>query len=178
MAFRAEIADFGAFYEATYQRAYRTTLAIVGEPGLAADAVQDAYLAAYRSRGRFRGEAPAEAWLIRIVANVAISALRRRRLRWVDPLPIELAGLRDEQSQVVDRLSILGALATLAPEQRAAIVLRYYLGYDYATIGRVLDAPAGTVGSWLSRGLARLGVALDGTTGAVNGRVGEVADAS
>ena len=45
MTARATLADFGAFYERTYPSAYRTAYAIVGEAALAADAVQDAYLA-------------------------------------------------------------------------------------------------------------------------------------
>ena len=160
MAFRAEIADFGAFYEATYQRAYRTALAILGEPALAADAVQDAYLDAYRSRSRFRGEAPAEAWLMRIAVNAAITTLRRRRVRWLEPLPAVAAEVDDPVERTADRLSVLAAVGGLPPEQRAAIVLRYYLDYDYATIAHVMGAPVGTVGSWLSRGLERLAVAL------------------
>jgi DNA-directed RNA polymerase specialized sigma24 family protein len=43
-------------------------------------------------------------------------------------------------------------------------VLRYYLDYDYETIARALDAKVGTVGSWLSRGLARLALVLDDST--------------
>lgn len=41
MAFRLEIADFGAFYERTYDGAYRTALGIVRDPALAADVIQD-----------------------------------------------------------------------------------------------------------------------------------------
>ena len=58
MAFRPELADFGDFYERTYQVAYRTALGIVRDPALAADVTQDAYVAAYGQRDRFRGEAP------------------------------------------------------------------------------------------------------------------------
>jgi RNA polymerase sigma-70 factor (ECF subfamily) len=69
MAFRLEIEDFGAFYERSYNNAYRTALGIVREPALAADVTQEAYVAAYRTRGRFRGDAPSAAWLHRIVVN-------------------------------------------------------------------------------------------------------------
>lgn len=79
MAFRLEIADFGAFYERTYDTAYRTALGIVRDPALAADVTQEAYVAAYRQRDRFRGEAPSAAWLHRIVVNRGLTALRRRR---------------------------------------------------------------------------------------------------
>jgi len=79
VAFRLEIADFGAFYERTYDMAYRTVLGIVRDPGLAADVTQEAYISAYRQRDRFRGEAPSGAWLHRIVVNQALGALRHDR---------------------------------------------------------------------------------------------------
>ena len=79
MAFRLEISDFSTFYERTYDTAYRTALGIIREPALAADVTQEAYVAAYRHRDRYRGEAPSSAWLHRIVVNQALSALRRRR---------------------------------------------------------------------------------------------------
>jgi len=76
--FRLEIADFAAFYERTYDLAYRTALGILRDPALAADVTQEAYVAAYRDRDRFRGDAPPGAWLHRIVVNKALSAARRR----------------------------------------------------------------------------------------------------
>src|SRR5687767_8337859 len=79
MAFRLEVSDFGAFYERTYDSAYRTALGIVRDPALAADVTQEAYVAAFRHRHRYRGEAPSTAWLHRIVVNQALAALRRRR---------------------------------------------------------------------------------------------------
>ena len=48
MTAQASFADFGVFYERTYPTAYRTACAIVGEAALAADAVQDACLSAFR----------------------------------------------------------------------------------------------------------------------------------
>ena len=161
MAFRAEIDDFAAFYASMYRRAFRTALAIVGDPTLADDVTQDAFVAAFRARGRFRGDAPAEAWLIRIVANRAISAARHRRLRWAEPLdPARPAG-GDESERAADRMSVRAAILTLPPDQRAAVVLRYYLDYDYATIARTLDTNVGTVGSWLSRASVALATILD-----------------
>ena len=59
----------------------------------------------------------------------------------------------------------LAALQALPPQQRAAIVLRFYHGRDYEAIARILDTNVGTVGSWLSRGVTRLGreLAVDST---------------
>jgi DNA-directed RNA polymerase specialized sigma24 family protein len=55
-----------------------------------------------------------------------------------------------------DRLSILDALDVLTPQARAAVVLRYYHDYDYATIARILGTSAGNVGVLLTRSLDRL----------------------
>lgn len=71
MVFRLELSDFGAFYERTYDTAYRTALGIVRDPALAADITQEAFVAAYRHRHRYRGDAPSTAWLHRIVVNQA-----------------------------------------------------------------------------------------------------------
>ncbi len=159
MSERDALEDFGRFYEATYRHAFRVALGIVGDPTLADDVSQDAYVAAFRARGRFRGESTAEAWLTRIVANTAISAARRRRVRWTDPLPLDLVA--GDRVAAGERDSILAALGHLPPEQRAAIVLRYDRDLDYETIGRILGVPSGTVGSWLTRGLRRLRAELD-----------------
>ena len=176
MTTRAALADFGAFYERTYGMAYRTAYAVIGEAALAADVVQDAYLSAFRERDRFRGEAAPESWLIRIVVNAAISATRRRRVRWVEPLPSSLEDPRNDPGSAAERLSVITALQALPAQERAAVVLRYYHDYDYATIARCLHTTTGTVGSWLSRAKARLradieaAAAIERTSDAVEGR--------
>lgn len=160
MAFRLELADFGAFYERTYDAAYRTALSIVRETAMAADVTQEAYVAAYRQRDRFRGEAPSAAWLHRIVVNQALASLRRRRPHHADvdlwPLPTP-----DEAASTANRLSLFTALDTLQPRHRAAVVLRYYHDYDYATIASILNTTPSNVGAMLSRALDRLRTTLD-----------------
>lgn len=112
MAFRLEIADFGSFYERTYDLAYRTALGIVRDHALAADVTQEAFVSAYRSRDRFRGEAPSGAWLHRIVVNKALSAIRRHPVaardadlaRFVTP---------DDATRTTSRLALIGALERL-----------------------------------------------------------------
>jgi RNA polymerase sigma-70 factor, ECF subfamily len=168
VAFRLEIADFGAFYAQTYDLAYRTALGIVREPALAADVTQDAYVAAYRQRDRFRGEAPSRAWLHRIVVNQALAALRRRR---PTSQVTELAPVSspDHAPGTTSQLALLRALDGLPDRYRAAVVLRYYHDYDYATIAQILETSSTNVGAMLSRALDRLKVALDEGPGATNG---------
>jgi RNA polymerase sigma factor (sigma-70 family) len=157
MAFRAELDDFGSFYERTYPAAFRTAWAILRDRGAAADTVQEAYLAAYRERARFRGDAPAQAWLLRIVVNRAISEARRRRPRLValdEAAPA--AAPADDERRTTDHLALDGALTSLEPRDRAAVVLRYYHDLDYATIASILGTNANNVGVILHRALERL----------------------
>ena len=165
MAFHLEIVDFGAFYERTYDVAYRTALGIVRDAALAADVTQDAYVSAYRARGRFRGEAPSGAWMHRIVVNQALSALRRRPANRRD-VDLSLFITPDNAAGTTSRLALLDALDGLSPRQRAAVILRYYHDYDYATIADMLGTSPTNVGAMLSRSLDKLKVALDPIPGA------------
>ena len=158
--FRLEISDFSAFYERTYDTAYRTALGIVRDPGLAADATQEAYVAAYRHRDRYRGEAPSTAWLHRILVNQALLVLRRNRVaKPVRDISPWMAS--DHAGGSVARIAVLQALEVLPARQRAAVILRYYHDYDYATIARILDTTSTNVGAMLSRSLDRLKDALE-----------------
>ena len=181
MAFRGELADFASFYESSYPGAYRTALAIVREAGLAVDVTQEAYVKAFRERARFRGDAPVAAWLHRIVVNEAISGIRKRSR---GPREIDISGAwgattgPGEVARVADRLSILDALDVLTPQARAAVVLRYYHDYDYATIARILGTSVGNVGVLLTRSLDRLKTELEAPSRRVFGedRTAEVRD--
>ena len=156
MAFRAELDDFAALYERTYPALYRTALGICCDAALAADATQDAFITAYRRRDTFRGEAPAAAWLHRIVVNAALSSLRRRRVRWAEPLD---PARHDRSEASADRsgaIDVSAALLRIDPRSRAAIVLRFYVDLDYASIATILETSPGNVGSMISRGLDRL----------------------
>ena len=163
MAFRSELEDFSGFYERTYQAAFRTALGIVRDAALAADVTQEAYVSAYEQRDRFRGEAPGHAWLHRIVVNRSLMTLRRRRatVREIEPFD---AGATDATRGTTDRVAIFAALDELSPQQRAAVVLRYYHDYDYATIARILGTTANNVGAILNRARERLRAELDPPT--------------
>lgn len=175
MAFRFELADFGGFYERTYQAAFRTALGIVRNASLAADVTQEAYAAAYHHRDRFRGSVLAEAWLHRIVVNAALSALRRAR-PVVHEIAIADPASPDASGQAAERLALLDALDALSPRQRSAVILRYYHDYDYATIARILDTTSTNVGAMLSRALDRLRVELEPTAPVAAGGAGAMTD--
>ena len=159
MSFQYGLTDFGAFYERTYRAAFRVAYGIVGERDMAEDVTQDAYVSAYRQRWHFRGDGPPEAWLYRIVVNGAVSALRRRRVRFVQPLDPAAAqrpGGPDVASSAIGHVVLVDGLQRLDARARSAVVLRYYLDLDYATIGSIIGASPENVGAILSRSLDRL----------------------
>jgi RNA polymerase sigma-70 factor (ECF subfamily) len=132
----------------------------------AEDATQQALLAIVRGLPRFDGRSAVSTWIHRVTVNACLDELRRRdrRPRPVDPDdpagPLDTGGARDATAVVADRVDIDRALATLAPDFRAAVVLRDLCGLDYAEIAECLDLPPGTVRSRIARGRRDLLAAL------------------
>lgn len=136
---------------------------LLGERTAMDDALQEAYVRAFRSLPGFRhGSAPGT-WLHRITYNVCVDELRRRTRRPTSPYD-ELTTEPDRgptpDALVTERTALATALALLPVEQRAAVILVDAQGYDYTAAGEVLGIPAGTVASRLSRARATLRLAL------------------
>jgi RNA polymerase sigma-70 factor (ECF subfamily) len=132
------------------------------------DALQEGYLKAFGSLGRFRHDAEFGSWLYRIVYNACIDELRRagRRAVPVDTTdamwdgPSAAAG---PERAVIAADSALHALSVLPDDQRIAVVLVDGEGLDNVTAADLLGVPAGTIASRLSRGRAAMRHALDRT---------------
>lgn len=135
---------------------------VVGHPEDALDATQEALIAIARGIGRFDGRSAFTTWLYRVATNAALDELRRkgRRPRPVETLPEPTAAASPLDEQVGARLDVEAALANVPEEFRVAVVLRDLCDLDYAEIAEVLDVPAGTVRSRISRGRAALAAAL------------------
>ncbi len=163
---------FGTLFARHRDRLWAVALRTTSDPEDAADALQDAMVAAFRRADSFRGEAAVTTWLHRIVVNACLDRLRRRKVRLADPLPEDLeqqpapdpavaaaAGVLDPADLAVDderRTAVLAALDSLPPDQRAALVLVDMEGYSVEETARILDCAPGTVKSRCSRGRARL----------------------
>jgi RNA polymerase sigma-70 factor (ECF subfamily) len=134
----------------------------LGDPDDAADAVQEALVAAYRRAATYRGESAVRTWLSRIVVNACIDRIRRDRVRRTVPWPErELPARRSDPAvEVVTRLAVAEALALLPVAQRVAVVLVDVHGYPVAEVAAILSVPRGTVKSRCARGRARLAVLL------------------
>jgi RNA polymerase sigma-70 factor (ECF subfamily) len=164
---RAKRGDTAAYEEIVqrYQQvAFRTAYVITGSAEEAEDAAQDAFIKAYRARGRFREGADPRPWLLRIVANEARNRVRssgRRRgleLRLTEGFRQGDAAPSPEAAAVAaeDRERLLGLLNGLDGDDRNVIAMRYLLELNSQETAAALGVPEGTVKSRLSRALARL----------------------
>ena len=136
---------------------------LLGDRDRMDDVLQEAYVRAFRSLPRFRRRAALGTWLYRIAYNACLDELRRSRRSAALPLE-ELGEPPDPQpgldETVAWRRDLARALAGLAPEDRAAVILVDAQGLDYRAAGEVLGVPPGTVASRLHRARARLRGAL------------------
>ena len=144
--------------------AFHTAYVITGSAADAEEVAQDAFVKAYRARGRFRTGAPFRPWLLAIVANEARnrrrSLARRARfeLHLAEERPSADAAPSPEAALLVreERAQLLGAIDRLSDEHRQVVACRYLLGLSEQETASVLDCRPGTVKSRLSRALARL----------------------
>jgi RNA polymerase sigma-70 factor, ECF subfamily len=123
------------------------------------DALQEAYVKAFRALPRFRGDSKLGTWLYRIAYNACLDELKRSHR--VVQLPLEeIAGPAgswpDPGEAVAQRHDLAQALAALPPDERAAVLLVDAQGFDYKDAASVLGVPAGTVASRLRRARAAL----------------------
>ncbi|MEU7381610.1 MULTISPECIES: RNA polymerase sigma factor SigM [unclassified Streptomyces] len=156
---------FGELVRRHRDRLWAVALRTLGDREEAADAVQDAFVSAYRAAGTFRGQSAVTTWLHRITVNACLDRVRKAASRKTSPVndterleqllePHESASAPAERNDVQRQL--VEALGTLPPDQRAALVLVDMQGYPVAEAARILDVPSGTVKSRCARGRARL----------------------
>lgn len=159
-------------------RLWRFAVRTVGDRQDAADALQEAFVSAFRAAPTWRGDATVATWLHRIVLHACLDRLRRRRVHrteWLGP-ENDRPMARDP---VADRMTVLdvdAALGELPPKLRAAVVLVDMEGMSVIEAAGVLEVPVGTVKSRAARARYRLAVLLghlapgaDGTGGAGEG---------
>jgi RNA polymerase sigma-70 factor (ECF subfamily) len=156
---------FGELFGRHRDRLWAVAIRTLGDPEEAADALQDAMIAAFRRAGSFRGDSAVTTWLHRIVVNAALDRVRRRAARpaaagqdeeALDTLAAGGQSLADASGSSDTAIDVRAALKQLVPEQQAAIVLVDMLGYPVADAAQVLGVSAGTVKSRAARGRARL----------------------
>lgn len=152
---------------------------MVRDSAAAEDLSQDAFIKVLNNLDKYRPEFKFSSWLFKIANNVTIDALRKRQLDTIslDGSPhassaseVEASRfeLADDAESPLDELAsrelgaiIEHAIATLRPEYRNCIMLRYVEGRSYEEIAATLDLPLGTVKTYIHRARHELREALE-----------------
>lgn len=143
---QGEIRGLEALVRLHQVRAVRTAFGITGDRQTAEDVVADAFLTVYDRIGGYDQRRPFGPWFYRIVVTTALKAVERQRR--VLPLAPETAAAQDLEETVLRheaQAEVRDALAGLSPEQRATVVLRYYLEMSEAVTAETLGCALGTV---------------------------------
>ena len=156
--------DLSEWLAEAYPGAYRTARLILRDPAEAEDAVQDAFLRAWRFRASAPRDAGWQPWLYRVVVNACCSKLRRDVPRERARADLDAAGelASDDPGPEVAALhaesvsAIVDALAALPESLRIPVVLRYYAGLSEKDVATAIGRRPGTVKSRLYDARQRL----------------------
>lgn len=156
--------DLDLWIREGYPGAYRTACLILRDPLEAEDAVQDAFLRAWRFRSSAPKDAGWQPWLYRVVVNACCSRLRRSVPRERARADLDAAGELPDLAPAPETLAlrseetsfVVAALADLPESLRIPVVLRYYAGLSERDIAVVIGRRPGTVKSRLYEARTRL----------------------
>ena len=165
---QGDMAAFESLVRLYEKRVFALTLRMCGDREDAAEAAQEAFLAAWQGLAFFRGDSSFSTWLYRLASNACVDLLRResRRRAAAGPslddeelnleVPDEMPSPQDEAERRELREEIERGLAALSPEHREVLVLREIHQLRYDEIAETLDLDVGTVKSRISRGRKQL----------------------
>ncbi len=175
---RGQRTSFDTLVRRYDQSVLRLALHMLGNEQDAQDVHQEAFIKAYRHLGNFRFECSFYTWLYRIVTNLCLDQMRRRKSRREDPATISdasgeemdlLANVRDDRSMAnpgreLDRKAmaegINAALDKLTPRERTVFELKHYQGLKLRTIGEMLSTTEETAKNTLFRATRKLRASL------------------
>lgn len=169
-----DIRGLAALVEVHQVRAVRTAMLITRDQALAEDVVQAAFLRCFEKIHQFDSSRPFAPWFMRSVVNASVQAARKQQRN------VSLDNDENEETNFEAMLSdssyephhllevqedkrlIRDALDKLSPEQRAAVVMRYYLDMSESEMSEILETPAGTIKWRLHHARKRLKGLLEG----------------
>ena len=168
-------ACFAHAYERTHTHLFGVAVRILGQGQAAEDVLQEAYVSIWKSAGGYRSEVDGQTiqpmtWLIAIVRNKALDALRARARRKESELP-QAGDVNEDDAeptanpapsamqlleQAAQALHIEGCMNALEGSYRQSLALAYYQGLSHTEVAAQMGAPLGSVKAWIRRGLAKL----------------------
>ena len=174
-AAQGDHACFAEVYARTHTHLFGVALRILGQGQAAEDVLQEAYVSIWKNAAGYRSEVDGHiiqpmTWLIAIVRNKALDALRSRARRKESALPD--SGEVDEEEtettvtpspsamqlleQATQALQIEGCMQALDGSYRQSLALAYYQGLSHTEVAAQMGAPLGSVKAWIRRGLEKL----------------------
>lgn len=162
-------AAFETLYRGTASRLFGICLRVLAQRSEAEDALQDVYTAVWRKAAQFDpAKASANAWLAMIARNKAIDRLRslpahqvRASLELADNVADPAASPPQQVQTATDRAQLEHCLERLEPRRRSLIRAAFFEGLTYEELAARIEAPLGSIKSWIRRGLMQLRECLD-----------------
>lgn len=153
---RGDIEGLAALVERYQVRAVRAAYLITYDRALAEDVVQTAFVRIYERIAQFDDNRPFEPWFMRVVMNAALQAIKQRQrvlsldgndydTSFTDLIADDMPNPENAAEASEMREAVRDALAALSPDQRAVIVLRYYLEYSEQELAEEFNTPPGTI---------------------------------
>ena len=163
---RAMAGDREAFTELTrlsIGRLYAVARLILRDDARAEDATQEALVAAWRQLSALRDPDRFDVWVRRMLVRACYrEAGRDMRHRWAQVGLLQVVGhVPDPGEALADQDELARGFAKLSPDQRALVVLHFYLGLPMQETAEILGIPVGTVKSRLHRTLQQMRATLD-----------------
>jgi RNA polymerase sigma-70 factor (ECF subfamily) len=149
--------SFEDAFDELFPRSYGLAFRLLGHVETAEDVAAEALARAFARWAYVGNLAHRDGWVLRVTANLALDALRRRRPHMADPV------LRDAQADVDLGLVLAGALRSMPRRQRQVIALRYLADLPADEVARTLRISPGTVKAHIHRGLEALRTRLGPT---------------
>jgi RNA polymerase sigma-70 factor, ECF subfamily len=168
-------ASFAKVYQLTSAHLYGVAVRMLGREHAADDALQEAYVSIWKNASQYRAMVDGQAlspmtWLIAIVRNKALDALRKQtRLREDEfitegdalnraPTPVRetAPSALDALSSACESLQIDTCMGGLSASQRQSLALCYYQGLTHSEAAQQMGSPMGSVKAWVRRGLDKL----------------------
>lgn len=168
---QGDLESFDILVSRYTERAYAVAFSVMGNSHDAGDMTQEAFIKVFRNISKFNFKSSFNTWLHRIVKNVCIDELRKRKRgtilsldasissddgEYTLQIPDESPGIQEILEKEEEKEFLWKALEELKENHRVVLVLADIKGYDYTEVAQILDIPVGTVKSRISRARIKL----------------------